>query len=495
VHTQAAAQAQPGVPSVGSIQVQAFRLGTVRTLLAALVLAVLGGGAYFGFRASAGSEEAEVRRVYAAFHQAILDGDAAQLKSLTTADKLAELNADDAEEKLELASELYPEKATVQKVVISGEKAVLTANAQMMEETATGRIDLIKESSGWKVSNAEWTMNFSAESEAEAEPRKPPRNVPRPADFPQLIGTWKGEEVGGGAQWTLTFTRDYRLEARSPSGESYGGEAMIRWDLGIENNRIHMPAGWAPMDIEIDEASHDEAIGKVAMSAFSLHSPELKLCGGPPGYGKRVKSFESPGSPFRCMVLTKTADGEPLEQGPAEESPSEAPAPSDIDEEGIGPGEATLLLDGVAQRYRLRTGFFSDTKLEDPKNATLHFEHPAPKHSNARRIILMLDATHTGRHYADGQAIHDSMFNDKPVKIGDTEGGALAAILKWQADGGQVYPPKIGTRCEIRVVSPYTGATDSEFIAEIEQCPIHSAGIDKKLSNVKLSIKGPVAAK
>ncbi|HEX2878700.1 MAG TPA: hypothetical protein VHO25_04110, partial [Polyangiaceae bacterium] len=420
------------------------------------------------------AEEAEVRRVYAEFHEAMRAGDRARLQQVMAAEKMAELGGDAGAPQLELAKQMYPETATILKVAIDDTTAQLTAKANMGDMFAKGTIDLVKEDAAWKVKNAAWTLTNEP-----IEEEKPKRDVPRPTELPQLAGTWQGAEVGGGISWTLTF-KGHRVEAVSAAGESYAGEALIRWDLGVEQDSIPVPPGWTPLDIEIDQASHDQAVGKVALAAFSRHDDELKLCGGPPGYRKRVKSFEMPGSNFRCMILNRTSAAAP--EMAASAQPQVAAA------KDVGPGEATLLLDGVAQRYQLKVGFFSDTKMADPTRAMMHFENPAEPHSNARRILLTLDATQTGRHFADGKAIHDSMFNEGPVNVGELVDGARAAVFKWQADGGQIYPPKMGTRCAINVVSPYTGESDSLFIAEISECLVHSAGIDRQIRNAKLRI-------
>jgi hypothetical protein len=120
----------------------------------------------------------------------------------------------------------------------------------------------------------------------------------------------------------------------------------------------------------------------------------------------------------------------------------------------------------------------------------LHFELPGPEHSNAQRLLLMLDATRTGRHTADGQAIHAMMFGDEPVAIGEHGDRGTQAVLKWIADGGQVYPPKVGTSCEITVSSPYTGRPDGTFVASIDHCVVHSAGIDHTLSALQIRVHG-----
>jgi hypothetical protein len=149
---------------------------------------------------------------------------------------------------------------------------------------------------------AAWSVNMSEQA-------APRRDVARQAEFPRLLGTWVGKETARSTGWTLVFSDRYRVAARSNTGESYEGESMIRWDLGVEGGSIRVPPGWGPLDVEVDKASHPDAVGKVALAAFSLGTDELRFCGGPPGLEARVKSFESPGPQFRCMVLRKAAAG------------------------------------------------------------------------------------------------------------------------------------------------------------------------------------------
>jgi hypothetical protein len=421
-------------------------------------------------------EEAAVRRAYTDFERAMLTGDLVRMRALAAQEKLAELSAENAAEKLEMARALYPRDVRISTVEVDGESAVITARAALMEQTARGRIDLVKEDAQWKVRNLDWKVTFSADEPAEPEP-KPRRSVARPADFPQLIGTWRGKEVERETEWTISFSEPFALKAQSSRGEAYEGEVSIRWDLGVEDGVIHVPPGWAPMDVEISAASMPQAIGKIALSAFSLSGGELRLCGGPPGLRKRVRSFESPGQSFRCMVLSRTSRSS-VAAGTAE-APYAEPAP----------GEATLVLDGVAMRYELKTGFSSDTRAERPERAVLHFGLPGGG-LGAQRIVLTLDATRTGLHVASGEAIHAMLFDDQPLAIGVGSAGGSTAVLKWIADGGQVYPPKVGTSCAITVSSPYTGRTEGAFAASIDHCIVHSAGIDHTLRDVKIRVRG-----
>jgi hypothetical protein len=130
--------------------------------------------------------------------------------------------------------------------------------------------------------------------------------------------------------------------------------------------------------------------------------------------------------------------------------------------------------------------------MAEPKTATMQFSSSAPEHGKARRILLTIDATQTGKHVADGEAIHDMMFEDKPVVVGEMKAKARAAILQWIDDDGQIYPPQIAARCEITVLSAYTGEPDGEFRAEVRQCVVRSMGANHTLSAVKIRLKGRV---
>jgi hypothetical protein len=149
-----------------------------------------------------------------------------------------------------------------------------------------------------------------------------------------------------------------------------------------------------------------------------------------------------------------------------------------------------LTLDGEAMRYELQTGFGSYTDMARPEQGTLHFQLPGPRSGNMQRILITLDATRAGRHYADGQAIFDQMFRDRPLDVGEVGEGGRMAVLKWVADGGQVYAPKPDGGCAINVSSPYTGRPDSQLVVTVAECVVHSAGIDHTLSGVIMRVHG-----
>jgi hypothetical protein len=177
-----------------------------------------------------------------------------------------------------------------------------------------------------------------------------------------------------------------------------------------------------------------------------------------------------------------------VEAAPAPGAQAAAPAPAAVprqDSDGAT-GQAEVVLDGVPQTYPLFGGFTSDTRFADPRRATVQFKPGAWGSVSGRRLTL--DATATGRHYADGKAIHDMMFNGGQVQVGQDIGRGRAAVLQWIADGGQVFPPKEG--CAIEITSPYTGQPDSVFEGNISGCTVHSAGIDRQLASVKFAMHG-----
>ncbi|OGW38383.1 MAG: hypothetical protein A2Y97_08075 [Nitrospirae bacterium RBG_13_39_12] len=153
---------------------------------------------------------------------------------------------------------------------------------------------------------------------------------------------------------------------------------------------------------------------------------------------------------------------------------------------GGATGEAVIVKDGVQETYILQTGFISETRFNNPKRAEIQFQMQAEEFGNARRIEITLDATKTGKHYADGK--NYSVFDEDKVDIGSTTANGFTAIFKFIADGGQIFPPK--DFCIINITSPYSGDTEGIFSGEISDCIIHSAGIDYNISSVKFKMKG-----
>lgn len=190
--------------------------------------------------------------------------------------------------------------------------------------------------------------------------------------------------------------------------------------------------------------------------------------------------------------MTDTDEHVPSEQTPeqfsSEQISEEAvPLSKEAAPEGAT-GEAVIVKDGLKETYKLKTGFFAETRFDDPKRAKIEFQVPADEFSNARRIEMILDATHSGTHYADGKAINESMFNRKELNIGEQTPNGRTAIFRFIADGGQIFPPK--DSCVITITSSYTGTPNGAFAGELSDCTVHSAGIDYNISSVIFIMKG-----
>jgi hypothetical protein len=145
-------------------------------------------------------------------------------------------------------------------------------------------------------------------------------------------------------------------------------------------------------------------------------------------------------------------------------------------------GEAAVVRNGVKETFVLKTGFFSETRLADPKKASLQFEiEGAGEHSNARRIEIALDATVAGEHRVDGKALEAAFFGKFKNNPGDPPPVQNDPVkFQYVADGGQIFSPK--ESCVIIITSPYTGASDGVFAGEVKDCLVTSAGIDHTVS-------------
>jgi hypothetical protein len=372
---------------------------------------------------------------------------------------------------------------------LTGSEATLQLTGRMQGGTAKGSVRLVKEDGAWKVSKEDWEIQISMGIDAGpavAQEPQLPANAVRPADYATLLGRWQGGE-GGASDWTLTFGDRYAVSGQHASGAYYHGQAAIFWDLGATSDGIRVPPGWGVLDVQVAEASEPRHVGQVSLGTFSKQGDTLKFCGSEPGAHVRTPSFEAPPSGVRCLTLVRVGDVE-VGSVPAVQAAAPAPAPPVVSrqESDGATGQAEVVLDGVAQTYPLFGGFPSDTRFADPRRATVQFRPPA--WGTVSGLRLTLDATVTGRHYADGKAIHDMMFNGGAVQVGQDNGRGRAAVLQWIADGGQVFPPKEG--CAIEVTSPYTGQPDSVFEGSISGCIVHSAGIDRQLASVKFAMHG-----
>jgi hypothetical protein len=139
-------------------------------------------------------------------------------------------------------------------------------------------------------------------------------------------------------------------------------------------------------------------------------------------------------------------------------------------------GEALIVRDGIRETFILQTGFFSDTRMANPRMASVQFQIPAEKHSNARRIEMVLDATKVGEHFVDGNFVRDTFMG----RSGEESGDENKARFQYITDGGQIFFPE--DSCNIVVTSPYTGDPNSIFSGEVKDCVVTSAGIRHTIS-------------
>jgi len=451
-----------------------------------------------------GHDEDGVRQAYQSYREAMLSANLTRLKTLVARDKARELDAPNAAEMLQMASELYPEGTQVAAVQVSGNAATLQLSGRTQGGTAKGSVQLVKEDGTWKVSKEEWQVQITLGADAGSGPEAGPVAAPdvdkdnapqlpagavRPADYATLLGQWQGGEGAGASDWTLTFGEGYAVAAQHAAGGYYRGQAAIFWNLGATADGVRVPPGWGVLDVHVTDASEPRHIGQVSLGTFSRQGDTLRLCGSEPGSHARTQSFEAPPHGVRCLTLVRAGDAEPAPMPPAQAPLPVAPAAARQRADGAT-GAAEVVLDGVAQTYPLYSGFPADTRFADPRRATIQFK-PESWSNGSAGLRLTLDATAVGRHYADGKAIHDMMFNGGQLQVGQDGERGRAAVLQWIADGGQVFPPKAG--CAIEITSPYTGQPDSVFQGRISGCTVHSAGIDRQLASVTFAMHGAPA--
>jgi len=443
-------------------------------------------------------KDTDVENAYNEYREALKSGDIELLKKHISQERARELEGDNAAAMLELAKSLSPPHVSVTGTYVKGNAATLTASALDKGSSMQGIVHLLKENGTWKVYEEKWEMKFGmidspSQAPVSREETLPP-NVVRPSNFNELIGTWKGQEIGDGSEWVFSFGQGYNVNVEGPHNSWYRGKAAIHWDLGASSDgSVKVPPGAGVLDVDISESSSGEHVGKTSLGAFAIYGGTMKLCGGEPGKTQRPTTFEDKGN-FRCFELTRISkEHEALEIQPDDTVQVREPIPTQPSyipekKDSGATGEAVIVKDGVKETYKLKTGFFSETRFGDPKRAKIEFQVPADEFSNARRIEMILDATKSGIHYADGKAINESMFNRKELNIGEQTPNGRTAIFRFLADGGQIFPPK--DSCIINITSSYSGTPNGVFAGELSDCTVHSAGIDYNISSVIFIMRG-----
>lgn len=209
------------------------------------------------------------------------------------------------------------------------------------------------------------------------------------------------------------------------------------------------------------------------MMGASLTGPLLAVKGMLSNSEKRFKSTQKKATlPFRME------SGTPRQAG-AEDSRSQLQSEGSPWSEAKKPeatGEAVIVRDGVREIFVLQTGFFSETRMANPSRASIQFQIPAEKHSNARRIEMLLDATKVGEHTVDGNFVRDAFMG----RSGEPSEQEYQPKFLYIADGGQVFFPE--DSCTVIVTSPYDATPEGVFAGEVKECIITSPGIHHTLS-------------
>jgi hypothetical protein len=465
-------------------------------LLVFLILSVtLMTGGCDSFKGLTENQGQKVQEAYLAYFKAMIAGDIPTLKKHLSRERIKELDAPDTAQMLAMVTGLYPSQSQITAVNVTGDTATITLSGQSQMGTVSGTVNLVKEDGLWKVSKESWEMKMEMQ---EAQPQAPSTGpgVTTPYDYHRVVGVWKGHEAGRTADdWEFTFSENYELSVKAPGGQGYRAAAMLAMNLGVSGNSLMVLPGGAVFDMRILEAPNSDSIGKISLGSYKLMGDSLQLCGGEPGRTKRTSDFSSSGG-IRCFELRRIsgppAGYQPPPQPQAQPvgQPSSGPSPFSKQDPGVT-GEAVIVKDGKTEAFPVRTGFFSGTRMATPTRATVQFQAVAAENSNARRIELTLDATRTGTHYADGKMLSDNFMGRDKIAIGERTAQGYTASFEWVNDGGQVFWPK--TSCSINVTSAYTGTPSSLFAGEVQNCQVHSAGIDYSISSVKFMMRGAPA--
>jgi hypothetical protein len=216
------------------------------------------------------------------------------------------------------------------------------------------------------------------------------------------------------------------------------------------------------------------------MTGATLTVPLLMLKGMMDNPGGQFTITKKSGGPSFRMKPGPQRPQESIQAvGTMESGPQVPSRTSPLQQEAKKPeptGEARIIRDGVKETFALQTGFFSDTRLANPKRATVQYQIPAEKHSNARRIEMVLDVTKVGGHSVDGNYMRDTFMGKSREELEQEN----KPRFQYVADGGQIFFPKDG--CTIVVTSPYTGTPDGVFGGEVKDCVVTSAGITHTVS-------------
>lgn len=307
--------------------------------------------------------------------------------------------------------------------------------------------------------------------------------VVEPAEYDRLAGTWKGRQISAGSgTWTFKFLPGYLAEITMPDGAYNKAQVAIFMDKGQKNDdgSIQVPPGAGMLDLKITESTYPVYVDNISLGVYSFTFERLTLCSARPGLNVRPTSWEPTGD-VECFDLVKQQETPaPGSQPGAPESASQEVS-----------GSMFITVNDAEEQYILKSGFMSDTRLKDPKKATVQFQMPGTEGSNGRRIEIEIDSTRIGRHAVDGAAVEESFMGPDKIPTGIMTPHGAAAKVKFIEEGGQVFFP-VGI-CIIDVYTPYTGQPDSVFSGQLDECTFQSAGINKQVKYAQFTVRGAQA--
>jgi hypothetical protein len=426
--------------------------GWILGLAGAVALAALGAA---GWVWRGRQERRAVLAAFGRYERALKQQDLEALRGSMVKAKRGELAGPEAAAQLALAAALRPADYGLSTVTVGWREARLNLSAGEMKGVA----ELVKEDGAWRLVKESWSLSIAGA------PDLPPASLPRKvkALLDRMAGpdaqdggqAWM--ELGGGYTNPDTFFEDVRGAFDDPRPIAF----RVEW-TSTESGGQRYSGYTTKLEPIASGPSEARTIGEVLrMDMYRMEGAGLGASPKPfkpwwEAYRKARGLGPEPATaadPPQGTVTLSLGDGTPA---PAQATPLTGElAPEFRDPRIPAKGEAWGTLDDKPVRFLLATGFWSDTRFDDPRKGILDFRVPgATRTGNSRRIRLVLDATRTGAH-----------------DLGNGE-----AKVEFIEDGGQVFPPRAGG--VLRLASAYG---DDKLEGEIPELLIHSAGISHRL--------------
>jgi hypothetical protein len=439
--------------------------GLILGLGGVILLGALGTGGWF-WRAR--QERREVLAALGRYERALKRQDLEALRGSLASARAKDLADPGAAAGLAMAAALRPASYGIAKVEVGWRAATLELHGNDMK----GTVDLVKEGGAWRIAKESWKADLGG-------PTLPPAKIPRRVQT--LLDRMAGPDpVEGAKAWAALggaytnpdyFFEDVRGAFDDPRpiafkvewiSNVYGGQRYSGWTgkqepIGPDPGEVRTVGDALRRDMWRMEGAGLGENPKPFGPWWAAYRKARGLGPEPGGAGLAGAAPDSAPAGEPQVTMTLTMGGETPAAAPtAPETPLTGDLSADYKDPKIpAKGEAWGTLDDRPVRFLLATGFWSDTRFDDPRRGTLDFRAPgATKGSNSRRVQLTFDATRTGDH-----------------DLGNGE-----ATLKLIEDGGQVFPPRAGG-----VLRVNTAYGDGKLDGEVPEILLHSAGIQKRL--------------